>query len=137
MKAIICICLLLGAGVAQGWDGERSEEFSYGISMVHLIAHPERFDGRTVILQGYLKVRGSHSALFISHRDLEDGLTFNSVGIKNDGNEEFLSARNDGQAVLIEAVFAADPIPPGLDYPMSGQLVTLVSLSPMQSASTR
>jgi len=132
---VIALCVLLVGAIAHAGENEPAEEFSYGISMSHLVSHPERFDGRTVILQGYLKVRGSYSALFMSRRDLEDGLTFNSVGIKNDSNEKFLTAENDGRAVLVEAVFVADPTPPGLDSPVSGQLVRIRSLSPMHTAS--
>ena len=134
-RIMFTICLLLLGASAHGGVSESKdrEAFSYGISMSHLIAHPERFNGRTVILQGYLKVRASYSALFMSQRDLEDGLTFNSVGIRNDGNEKFLTEKNKGLVVLVEAVFVADPVPPGLDHPISGQLVSLRSLSPMHA----
>lgn len=128
MKILIaaCLCLLSLAGsFAKAGD----VEFSYGISLIQLMAHPERFDGRTVILMGYLKIRGTDSALFVSRQDLEDGLTFNSVGITNGGNEEFLQKSNDQKAVLVEATFEADPDAPGLGHATAGQLIKIRNLS--------
>lgn len=133
-RVFLSLCLLLQGSVAHAGERSTSDEISYGISMAHMIANPERFNGRTVILQGYLKVRGSYSALFISRRDMEDGLTFNSVGIRNDHNERFLTSENNAMPVLIEAVFVADPAPPGLGHPISGRLVTIRNLSPMLAA---
>lgn len=130
MRTVLVACLLFVSVAAFG--GKTSdEEFSYGIATTHLIAHPERFNGRTVIVMGYLKIRGSYSALFVSRQDLEDGLTFNSVGIVNDGNEKFLKTQNDRKPVLIEAVFEANPPEPGLGHATSGRLTKLRSLSPL------
>jgi len=130
MKIFLATCLLLASATSFSAK-PADEEFSYGISIAHLVAHPERFDGRTVILEGYLKISGSYSSLFVSREDLKDGLMFNSIGIVNGGNEKFLRVETEGKAVQVEGVFEANPPAPGLDHPTSGQLIRLRSLSPM------
>lgn len=134
MKVLLTLLMFLMSGTTYA-DKAAENEFSYGIAITTLIAHPERFDGKSVILMGYLKIRDSYSALFISRADLDDGLTLNSIGIVNDGNEQLLRPQNDGKPVLIEALFKANPPEPALGYATSGRLVKVRSLSPLLKSS--
>src|SRR5262249_24465519 len=51
------------------------------VSLVQLLANPERYDGQKVQAAGFFVLRGQQTALFLSSDDAENGITQNSVRV--------------------------------------------------------
>jgi len=64
--------------VSHAADGPRKADF---VSMIALIAVPEKYDGQTVLSSGYLKVFGLEATLYFSKEDGNVNNMLNAVSI--------------------------------------------------------
>ncbi|MFT3796542.1 hypothetical protein [Flavobacterium sp.] len=55
------------------------EEKSVSISMIQLIANPEKYDGKRVTISGYIMTEFEGTAIFFSREDYEHGFTKNGI----------------------------------------------------------
>jgi hypothetical protein len=53
-------------------------------SLVQLLAHPDRYHGEKVQVQGYLHVRFEGTAIYLSREDAEYGITTNGFWVEFD-----------------------------------------------------
>ena len=70
-----------------GCDGRQSNErTSQGsgtevVSLISVIANPERYDGRSLLLRGFLHIDYEGTALYLHHTDYQCGLTENAIAV--------------------------------------------------------
>ncbi len=58
-------------------DGEKMKV----VSLVELIANPEKFDGQRVIVQGFVRLEFEGTGLYLHEEDYRHGLRYNAVGL--------------------------------------------------------
>ncbi len=77
------------------------------ISLVQLISNPEKFDGREVMLEGFLRLEFEGNALYIHQEDDSHILTKNAIWVN--ATPEMLKNREqlDGHYVLLVGIFDA------------------------------
>jgi len=99
------------------------------VSMVQLLSNPERYNGKTVRVVGYLWIEFEGTALYFHKEDKINSLTKNGIALnlpeKSLKDEKKLS----GQYVLVEGVFDADD--PGHMGLYSGTIHSIQRTSPM------
>ncbi len=86
------------------------------ISMVQLLANPEKFNGATVVVVGFLILRegeavdfreGRRDALYLGRADAKDGLTTNSVLVEVTPQMLHASKELNGDYVIIKGTYNA------------------------------
>jgi hypothetical protein len=81
------------------------------VSMIQLIATPERFDGHLVRIEGYSSLQFEEYAIYLSRTDYEDFNTNNSLWISF-AESTIKSGKElkgfQGKLVLLEGTFVAD-----------------------------
>ncbi len=70
-------------------------------SIVQILAHPDRYHGRTVLVQGYLRVEFEGTAIYLSKEDADYGMTCNAFSVVLSKK----SAKYDRKHVLLEGRF--------------------------------
>lgn len=51
------------------------------VSLISVIANPERYEGRSLLLRGFLHIDYEGTALYLHHTDYQCGLTENAVAV--------------------------------------------------------
>jgi hypothetical protein len=75
------------------------------VSMIQLLATPEKFDGKFVRTYGFLRLEFEGKALYLHKEDYTNALTKNSVWVDVPETGEYLSLNM--HYVLVEGVFNA------------------------------
>jgi hypothetical protein len=77
--------------------------------MLELIASPERFSNRRVVVIGFAHVQGEGSGLYLHKEDFDHGITTNALrlAVPSNGAEAWQSL--SGRYVRIEAKFVWGP----------------------------
>jgi hypothetical protein len=103
MKKIVLVLFLLAvpAVVAQ------APNEPLHISLVQLIANPEKFDGKLVAVAGFLRLEMEGDALYLSRDDFLNGVTKNAIWI--DLTPELVKSRQqlNNRYVLLMGTFDA------------------------------
>ena len=85
MHLFFLVSLILLASVSGTPQGVPAESFfAPQVSIVHLVANPEKYDGKRVQVFGYLHVRFEDSALYLSKDDADHLIGVNAVWVKYD-----------------------------------------------------
>jgi hypothetical protein len=80
--AVLVFCLKpISAQIAGYYPKGGPDTGAEEVSLVQLIATPERYDGKTVRLIGYLHLEFEGDAIYFHHEDFVDGITKNAVWI--------------------------------------------------------
>ena len=84
--------------------------FIRGISIITLIANPEKYEGDTVMVAGFLNLEFEGNALYIHEEDYEHRMSKNSIWVDIDSDSLKLSKINkyNKKYVEIEGVFSQD-----------------------------
>jgi hypothetical protein len=98
VKHVVAVLLLLASGVTQ-------QEPT--ISLVALIANPERYDHKRVVVSGFMYLQREYNALYIGKADFQHGQFKNSVYllVANDMSERIY--RLNGCYVIASGTFDA------------------------------
>lgn len=77
------------------------------VSMVQLIANPEKYDGTAIQVIGFVGLEPEGTAVYLHKEDHENGLTRNALGL--DVSDEILKERKkyDRKYVIIRGTFNA------------------------------
>lgn len=85
---ILCLLLLFfltpSLGVTTGH--ENTDQQAHLVSLIQLIATPEKFDGQIVEVIGFLNLEFEGNELFVSREDYENGIAKNGVWIVRNPN---------------------------------------------------
>jgi hypothetical protein len=99
--ALLPICLLgCGRGV------QVADEPSH-VSIVQLLANPDRYDGKKIQVDGFLCVQFENQAIYLSGEDAEFGMTSNGFWVAFNGTAILRdeAAAHDRKHVFIEGRF--------------------------------
>lgn len=81
------------------------------VSLIQLVANPDDFDGRRVVVEGFLVLRDEYeSSLFIDENTFSVGMTANAIAIGFEGSSDEVVARLrqfDRRYVVVSGVFTA------------------------------
>ena len=100
----IAVALLVAAFTAlKGQAAEMAED----VSMVQLIATPEKYDGKFVRVFGYLILEFEGDAVYLHREDLVQGLSRNALWVDRTEAMERDEKKLSGHYVLIEGIFDA------------------------------
>ena len=75
------------------------------LSIVDLIANPEMFDGRKVLIQGYVRIEFEGQGVYLHQDDFRYGITRNALWVTADGGVD-LKGCQDSYA-LVKGTFRA------------------------------
>jgi hypothetical protein len=78
------------------------------VSIVQLLATPEKFNGKFVRVFGFLSLEFEGDALYLHREDYVQGLTKNGMWVDRTGEMERNAKKLNMHYVLIEATFDAD-----------------------------
>jgi len=107
MSRYIIVAALLLANLPTFTPEGRAAEMAEDVSMVQLIATPERFDGKFVRVFGFLNLAFEGDSLYLHSEDLAKGLLRNGVWVDRTEAMTRDEKQLSGHYVLIEAIFDA------------------------------
>ena len=88
-------------------DRSRAAEMAEDVSMVQLIATPEKFDGKFVRVNGFLSLGFEGDSLYLHREDLVQDLVRNGIWVVRTEAMERDEKKFNGHYVLIEGTFDA------------------------------
>lgn len=101
----------------------------YDVSMIQLVATPEKYDGRQVRVIGFLRLEFEGDALYLHREDYENGLSRNAVFLSIPGGTPAgTKERVDNNYVIIEGTF--DSKMKGHGHMYSGVIKDIKRLDP-------
>lgn len=115
MRSIyVTLLVLLLSGSLMAQEGVPAESFfAPQVSVLHLVAKPEQYNGKRVKLFGYLHVRFEDSALYLSKDDADYLTGANAIWVSYDSAVKLESIEGnvsdlhyfDGRYVMLEGFF--------------------------------
>jgi hypothetical protein len=78
------------------------------VSLIQLIANPEKFDGKHIRVIGFLRIEFEGNALYLHREDYQIGLLKNAIWVDVTPEMEKQSSKLDKQYVLLEGIFSAN-----------------------------
>lgn len=107
----LALALLLCAGYGAGCrpPGRQEPSATVNVSLVSLIADPDRYHGRTVAVVGVLRLDFEGTALYLHREDYEERISTNAVWLRFDGDHGMSDRRElGGQYVAVRGRFHGD-----------------------------
>jgi hypothetical protein len=77
------------------------------VSLVELIANPDKYDGKQVLITGFLRLEFEGDALYLHREDSEHVLTKNAIWVIATADMNKNRDRLDGTYVILEGTFNA------------------------------
>jgi hypothetical protein len=77
------------------------------VSMIQLLANPEKFDGKHIRIIGFLRIEFEGNALYFHREDYQIGLLKNAIWVDVTPEMEKQSSKLNMQYVLLEGIFSA------------------------------
>ena len=104
-RLLMCLLALIWVEVSHAAD-------SIDVSVIQLIATPERFDGKRVRVIGFLNLEFEGNALYVHREDYDQAIAKNALWIdttpqKTGSVSAFASKNLSNQYVIVEGVFDA------------------------------
>lgn len=100
MKSVI-FAFLLNIGLV-GWAAADQPK---DVSMIQLIADPQRFDGQTIRVIGFLRLEFEGNAVYLHREDFERSILQNGIWIELTESQQKSSAKLNNGYVLVEGTF--------------------------------
>jgi hypothetical protein len=109
LKRFLTICAvgLFGCVLLAAFLAAQNGQDPTGISLIQLISKPDRYDGKVVRLEGFLRLEFEGNALYLHQEDDDHMLTKNAIWV--DASADMIKRRNDlnKKYVLLEGTFDA------------------------------
>jgi hypothetical protein len=102
MKAVI-LAFLMYMGLPSG----ASAAEPINVSMIQLIADPQRFDGQNIRVIGFMRLEFEGNAVYLHREDYERAVLQNGVWIELTDPQIKTSAKLNNGYVIIEGTFSA------------------------------
>ena len=99
--------LIVPASVPGVLGAKRDTGALADVSLLQLIATPERFDGKLVRVKGYCRLAFEGTALYLHQQDYEHGMPENSVWLEISRSEREGRKALQDKYVIVEARFGA------------------------------
>ena len=97
---------------------QKGADLPTGVSLVQLIASPEKYNGRRVMLIGVLALDNEGDAVYLSHEDYSHAMRYNRVRIERNKAVSTDCGQADGSYVVVAGEFEA----PGLTEDSTGRI---------------
>ena len=99
-------------------DNEAAAAGPTNVSLIQLVANPDKFHGKLVRVRGFLVVEAEHSAIFMSPDDAEMQILANAISLGGElaGVEGSEEAYGSGRWMLVEGIFKANEQGTGTQY---------------------
>jgi hypothetical protein len=78
------------------------------VSMIQLIANPQKFDGKHIRIIGFLRIEFEGNALYFHREDYQIGLLKNAIWVDVTPEMEKQPSELNMQYVLLEGIFSAN-----------------------------
>ena len=105
---IVIVCPAAGAQMAGYLSKTANPASADNVSIVRLIANPERYDGKQVQLIGFLRIEFEGTALYLHREDYERGIEKNALWINiPTGMSKAQADAVNGQYVICLGTFDA------------------------------
>ncbi|WP_052476663.1 hypothetical protein [Nonlabens marinus] len=77
------------------------------VSLINLIATPEKFDGKSLSVKGFLQIEYESSRIYLNKADYEAGITSNSIWVNPDelSMKKILKNNCNGHYVVLDGKF--------------------------------
>jgi hypothetical protein len=111
---------------------QKGAELPRGVSLVHLIATPEKYNGRRVMLIGVLALDNEGDAVYLSYEDYSHAMRYNRVKIERNKTVNTDCAEADGRYVVVAGEFEA----PGPTEDSTGRIKNISRCSLWSSSSS-
>lgn len=101
MKLFVVTLLFLAGSMLSGGNAtaQNSADEQHYVSLVQLITTPERFNGKKVVVTGFLELRHEESLLYLHEEDNAHGILENAIGVST--NRQI---RNDKEILNLKYV---------------------------------
>jgi hypothetical protein len=96
-------------------------------SIIQLIANPEKYNGQTVTVIGFMTVAFESDMLYLSYEDYEHAVVPNAIWFERNPRIMAASERLDMNYVEIIGTFTTDPVGFGLGRPGVGGIKNISS----------
>ncbi len=101
---LIAILLIVSAGYCAAAD-QRPDEIAYNVSIIRLIASPEKYHGKRVVVWGFLRLEFEGDTLYLHREDYERSLTANGIHLSLSESQRKPFKKYDRQYVVLSGVF--------------------------------
>jgi len=102
MRSVV-LAILLSVGLVGGAAADQPKD----VSMVQLIADPQKFDGQIIRVIGFLRLEFEGNAVYLHREDFERAIFQNGFWIELTESQLKSSAKLNNGYVLVEARFSA------------------------------
>lgn len=123
-KILVALLGLFFLSASIGARFQQQQQRPLQVSVIQLVANPEKYDGKFVTVVGFLVMDSEGDGLYLHQEDHIHGIDANSVPL--DRTHEMTRNREklDASYVLITGTYKKDAR--GLDYPQTGRLTEIV-----------
>jgi hypothetical protein len=101
------------------------KQLSPGISIIQLIANPEKYNGQTVTVTGFMTIAFESDFLYLSYEDYQHAIVSNAVWFERNPHIIADSEKLDMNYVEVVGTFTTDTIGFGLGRPGVGGIKTI------------
>ena len=108
-RRVLMVALLLCAAVAFGISA-KAGDMPQDVSIIQLIATPEKFDGKFVSLIGFLCIAFEGDSIYLHREDLEKGIPRNGLWVDTETLQRLVSERMKPSPMFATGI--ATPAPP-------------------------
>jgi hypothetical protein len=102
---VVLVLRFICCGRRQG--ATKSSRQALPVSMIRLLANPEKYHGKRVIVEGYMRLEFEGDAIYFHEEDYKKGLSSNSFWLDVSVEQLKKYRRINNQYVFIEGVFDA------------------------------
>jgi len=102
MKLIALVCIIIASLVAPIWAQEPTN-----VTLVQLIANPEKFDGKLIRVIGFLRLEFEGDVLYLHREDYENALLGDGIWVDVTPAITKQNATLNMNYVLLEGVFSS------------------------------
>jgi hypothetical protein len=120
ISAILIVLTLCGPAAVP-------KQLSPGISLIQLIANPEKYNGQTVTVIGFMTIAFESDMLYLGYEDYQHAIVPNAVWFERNPRIMADNERLDMNYVQIVGTFTTDTIGFGLGRPGVGGIKTISS----------
>ena len=125
------LCFLISAAGCASFSASTDQAATdsdeiYWMSMIEVIANPERYDGKQVTVTGFLGIEFESQSLYLHREDYEYYLVKNSLAVDLSDHPE--ANKWDRRYVTIDGTFKA--VPRTQSFSAAGALIQVKSITP-------
>lgn len=104
MKLIASFCLLLSSLLSAPMNADEPAN----VTLVQLIANPEKFDGKTIRVIGFLRLEFEGDVLYLHREDYENAILGNGIWVDTTAEMTKQKKALNMHYVLLEGTFSAN-----------------------------